>query len=81
MTILVGATVTIFDGITDCCIQLNRWDLNIGDCCSEKQEEKGMGEYCSVVLLVVVALFPGPCLARVQLRGLKAWLQYFYHVF
>ena len=59
VTILVGATVTIFDGITDCCIQLNKCNLNIGDCCSEKQKEESMGEYSSVVLLV------GPCLARV----------------
>ena len=51
VTILVGATVTIFDGISDCCIQLNKRDLNIGDCCSREQEEEGRGEYCSVFLV------------------------------
>ena len=61
MTTLVGATVTIFDGISDCCIQLSKHKLSIGDCCSDKQEEIGMGEYCSVVIiLVVVASFPAP---------------------
>ena len=62
---LVGATVTIIDGITDCLIKLrNRHKLNIRGCCSDTKKEPGMGEYGSVVIiLVVLASFPGPCLA------------------
>ena len=38
--------------------------LNIGGCCSDTKKEEEMGEYGSVVIiLVVLASFPGPCLA------------------
>ena len=64
MTILIGATVTISDSITDCCIQLRKLQLNTGGCCSDTKKEDGMGEYGSVVIiLAVLASFPGPCLA------------------
>ena len=64
MTTLIGATVTISDSISACCIQLRKHELNIGGCCSDTKKEKGMGEYGSVVIIVVVlASFPGTCLA------------------
>ena len=57
---LVVFTVTIIDGI--CCIHLRKHEPNIGDCCGCTKQEIGKGEYDSVILiLVVVALFSGPC--------------------
>ena len=44
LSTLIGATVTIIDGIIDCCIQLTNHKLNIRDCCSDTKKEKGMGE-------------------------------------
>ena len=41
---LVGATVTIIDGISACCIQLSKRKLNIGSCWSDTKKEDGMGE-------------------------------------
>ena len=59
-----GATVTIIDSISACCIQLRKHKLNIRGCCSDTKKEPGMGEYGSVVIiLVVLASFPGTCLA------------------
>ena len=61
---LIGATIAIVDGISGCCIQLSKLKLNIGSCCSDTNEDPGMGEYGSVVLVIVVLVsFPGSCLA------------------
>ena len=61
---LVDATVTIIDAISACCIQLNKDKPNTGGCCSDTKKEDGMGEYGSVVIiLVVLASVRGSCLA------------------
>ena len=63
-TTLVRATVTIIDGISACCIQLSKRKLNIGRCWSDTKKEDGMGEYGSIVIiLVVLASFLGSCSA------------------
>ena len=60
VTTIVVFTVTIIDSI--CCIQLRKHELNNGDCCGCTKQEIGIGEYDSVILvLVVVASFSGPC--------------------
>lgn len=63
VTTLIGAIVTIIDGITDCCIQLSKLKLKIGACRYDTKKEDGMGECSVVTILVALASFPGPCLA------------------
>ena len=61
---LIGATVAIIDGISVCSIQLSKLKLNIGGCCSDTNKDPGMGEYGSVVLVIVVLVSytcPGRC--------------------